>query len=139
MNKIILLGRLTKNPEIKFSQANNTKVANFSFAVNRKYVKQGEERHTNFFNIVVYSKLADFAEKYLKQGLQILVSGRLQNRSWNDSNGQKRYITEVIAEEIDFADSPKKTDDSNTNTTSSNNIPVEDNNNFVPELDDLPF
>ena len=77
--------------------------------------------------------------KYLKQGLQILVSGRLQNRSWNDSNGQKRYITEVIAEEIDFADSPKKTDDSNTNTTSSNNIPVEDNNNFVPELDDLPF
>ncbi len=139
MNKIILLGRLTKNPEIKFSQANNTKVANFSFAVNRKYVKQGEERHTDFFNIVVYSKLADFAEKYLKQGLQILVSGRLQNRSWNDSNGQKRYITEVIAEEIDFADSPKKTDDSNTNTTSSNNIPVEDNNNFVPELDDLPF
>ena len=139
MNKVILLGRLTKNPEIKFSQANNTKVANFSFAVNRKYVKQGEERHTDFFNIVVYSKLADFAEKYLKQGLQILVSGRLQNRSWNDSNGQKRYITEVIAEEIDFADSPKKTDDSNTNTTSSNNIPVEDNNNFVPELDDLPF
>ena len=139
MNKIILLGRLTKNPEIKFSQANNTKVANFSFAVNRKYVKQGEERHTDFFNIVVYSKLADFAEKYLKQGLQILVSGRLQNRSWDDSNGQKRYITEVIAEEIDFADSPKKTDDSNTNTTSSNNIPVEDNNNFVPELDDLPF
>ena len=137
MNKIILLGRLTKNPEIKFSQANNTKVANFSFAVNRKYVKQGEERHTDFFNIVVYSKLADFAEKYLKQGLQILVSGRLQNRSWNDSNGQKRYITEVIAEEIDFADSPKKTDDSNTNTTFNNNTPLEDDNNFVPEPDDL--
>ena len=139
MNKIILLGRLTKNPEIKFSQANNTKVANFSFAVNRKYVKQGEERHTDFFNIVVYSKLADFAEKYLKQGLQILVSGRLQNRSWDDSNGQKRYITEVIAEEIDFADSPKKTDDSNTNTTFNNNTPLEDDNNFVPEPDDLPF
>ena len=139
MNKTILLGRLTKDPDIRYSQATNMMVANFTLAVNRKYVKPGEERQADFINIVTYSKLAEFVQKYLKQGLQILVSGRLQNRSWNDSNGQKRYITEVIAEEIDFADSPKKTDDSNTNTTSSNNIPVEDNNNFVPELDDLPF
>ena len=139
MNKTILLGRLTKDPDIRYSQATNMMVANFTLAVNRKYVKPGEERQADFINIVTYSKLAEFVQKYLKQGLQILVSGRLQNRSWDDSNGQKRYITEVIAEEIDFADSPKKTDDSNTNTTSSNNIPVEDNNNFVPELDDLPF
>lgn len=135
MNKIILLGRLTKDPEIKFSQANNIKVANFSLAVNRKYVKQGEERQTDFFNIVVYSKLADFAEKYLKQGLQILISGRVQNRSWDDDNGQRHYITEVIAEEIDFADSPKKTED---NTTSSD-IPVETEDNFISNPDDLPF
>ena len=139
MNKTILLGRLTKDPDIRYSQATNMMVANFTLAVNRKYVKPGEERQADFINIVTYSKLAEFVQKYLKQGLQILVSGRLQNRSWDDSNGQKRYITEVIAEEIDFADSPKKTDDSNTNTTSSNNIPVEDNNNFVPEPDDLPF
>ncbi len=139
MNKIILLGRLTKDPEIRYSQANNMMVSNFSLAVNRKYVKPGEERQADFINIVTYSKLAEFVQKYLKQGLQILVSGRLQNRSWDDSNGQKRYITEVIAEEIDFADSPKKTDDSNTNTTSNNNIPVYDDNNFVPEPDDLPF
>ena len=79
------------------------------------------------------------AGKDCKQGLQIIVSGRLQNRSWNDSNGQKRYITEVISEEIDFADSPKKTDDNNNTTFSSNNIPIEDDNNFVPEPDDLPF
>lgn len=139
MNKIILLGRLTKDPEIRYSQTNNMMIANFTLAVNRKYVKPGEERLTDFINIVTYSKLAEFAQKYLKQGLQILVSGRLQNRSWNDSNGQKRYITEVISEEIDFADSPKKTDDNNTTTFSSNNIPIEDDNNFVPEPDDLPF
>jgi len=137
MNKIILLGRLTKDPEIRYSQTNNMMIANFTLAVNRKYVKPGEERLTDFINIVTYSKLAEFAQKYLKQGLQIIVSGRLQNRSWNDSNGQKRYITEVISEEIDFADSPKKTDDNNNTTFSS--IPIEDDNNFVPELDDLPF
>ena len=67
MNKIILLGRLTKAPEIRFSQTNNIKVASFSLAVNRKYVKEGEERQADFFNIVGYSKLADFIEKYLKQ------------------------------------------------------------------------
>ncbi len=139
MNKIILLGRLTKDPEIRYSQTNNMMIANFTLAVNRKYVKPGEERLTDFINIVTYSKLAEFAQKYLKQGLQIIVSGRLQNRSWNDSNGQKRYITEVISEEIDFADSPKKTDDNNNTTFSSNNIPIEDDNNFVPEPDDLPF
>ncbi len=139
MNKTILLGRLTKDPDIRYSQATNMMVANFTLAVNRKYVKPGEERQADFINIVTYSKLAEFVQKYLKQGLQILVSGRLQNRSWDDSNGQKRYITEVIAEEIDFADSPKKTDDSNTNTTFNNNTPLEDDNNFVPEPDDLPF
>ena len=71
MNKSILLGRLTKNPEIRYSQTNNMKVATFTLAVNRKYVKQGEERQADFINIVTYSKLEDFAEKYLKQRLQI--------------------------------------------------------------------
>ena len=80
MNKIILLGRLTKAPEIRFSQTNNIKVASFSLAVNRKYVKEGEERQADFFNIVGYSKLVDFIEKYLKQGIQICVLGRRQTR-----------------------------------------------------------
>ena len=71
MNKSILLGRLTKVPEIRYSQSTNTKVALFTLAVNRKYVKEGEERQTDFINIISYSKLADFAEKYLSQGIQI--------------------------------------------------------------------
>lgn len=143
MNKIILLGRLTKNPEIRFSQKNQNKIANFTLAVNRKYVAQGEERQADFINIVTYSKLAEFAEKYLKQGLQICVSARLQIRTYDDNNGQKRYATEVIAEEIDFADSPKKADESILWSNSSNNSNQTTTNTddgvIMGDNDDLPF
>lgn len=144
MNKVILLGRLTKEPEIRFSQANNTKIAVFTLAVNRKYVRPGEERQTDFINIVAYSKLADFCEKYLHKGNQICVCGRIQTRTYDDNNGIKRYITEIIAEEIDFADS-KKVDDSilSANTANNSNNITENNNiedNSVDFCgDDLPF
>ena len=108
MNKVILLGRLTKNPEIRYSQKNNMMVANFTLAVNRKYVKPGEERQADFINIVTYSKFAEFVQKYLKQGLQVCICGRMQTRTYDDNNGIKRYVTEIIAEDIDFADSFKK-------------------------------
>lgn len=141
MNKVILLGRLTKNPDIRYSQTNNMMVASFSLAVNRKYVKQGEERQTDFINIVAYSKLAEFVQKYLKVGLQICICGRMQTRTWEDKNGQKRYVTEVIAEDIDFADSPKKTDESvlyaSTPVNSTNQNNQEDE--FISDGDDLPF
>ncbi len=144
MNKSILLGRLTKNPEIKLSQKNNTKVANFTLAVNRKYVAPGEERKADFINIVAYSKLAEFVEKYLKQGLQICVCGRIQTRTYEDNNGQKRYITEIIAEEIDFADSFKKLepDESMLNSsipTNDNSTQTENIDDSVLASDDLPF
>ena len=136
MNKSILLGRLTKEPEIRVSQKNNTKVANFTLAVNRKYVAQGEERQADFINIVAYSKLAEFVEKYLNKGLQVCISGRIQTRVYEDNNGQKHYITEIIAEEINFADSQRKVD----NTIDTNNTPiVEDTNNEIMQDDDLPF
>lgn len=120
MNKVILLGRLTKAPEIRFSQKNNVKFAHFTLAVNRKYVAQGKERQTDFINIVTISKLADFAEQYLKQGLQICLCGRIQTRNWEDENGKKHYATEVTGEEIYFVDNPKKTAESilNSNTAS---------------------
>lgn len=142
MNKIILLGRLTKTPEIKFSQTNNIKVASFSLAVNRKYVKEGEERQADFFNIVGYSKLADFIEKYLKQCIQICVLGRLQTRNYEDKNGIRRYVTEVIAEEIDFADSFTKIDgntDSTQETVSEDLKEDSSSNDFISNGDDLPF
>lgn len=142
MNKTILLGRLTKNPEIKFSQTNNVKVATFSLAVNRKYVKQGEERQADFFNIVAYSKLGDFVEKFLKQGIQVCVNGRLQTRNYEDKNGIKRYVTEVIAEEIDFADSYTKIESNadNTQETVSEELKEKDaSEDFISNSDDLPF
>lgn len=142
MNKTILLGRLTKNPEIKFSQINNVKVVTFIIAVNRKYIKQGEERQADFFNIVAYSKLAEFVERFLKQGIQICVLGRLQTRNYEDKNGVKRYVTEIIAEEIDFADSYTKIEGNTDNTekTISEDLKEKDTSeDFISNGDDLPF
>lgn len=143
MNKVMLLGRLTKAPEIRYSQANEMKVALFTLAVNRKYVKSGEERKADFINIVAYSKLAEFAERYLKQGTQICVCGRLQTRNYEDKNGIKRYITEVIAEELYFADSLKKEDCSilnlNKPVNSQENTDTNTNEDIITSDDDLPF
>ena len=146
MNKSILLGRLTKVPEIRLSQKTNTKVASFTLAVNRKYVAQGEERQADFINIVAYSKLAEFVETYLRQGLQICVCGRIQTRTYEDNNGQKRYITEIIAEEIDFADSLKKQQPDerilySSTTESDNNTKINNTEETEGALvsDDLPF
>lgn len=144
MNKSILLGRLTKAPEIRYSQKNNIKVANFTLAVNRKYVAQGEERQADFINIVAYSKLAEFAEKYLKQGLQICVCGRIQTRTYDDNNGIKRYVTEIIAEEIDFADSLKKQEPDESilygsTPGNANSTPAENTEDSLLASDDLPF
>lgn len=143
MNKVILMGRLTRDPEVRYTSNTNTLVANFSLAVNRRFAKQGEERETDFINIVAYSKLADFSEKYLSQGTQVNVVGRLQNRSYEDKNGTKKYISEIIAEEIYFADSKKKADESILWQNNSNNTQVTDTTGNIDGLfdsaDDLPF
>lgn len=139
MNKVILLGRLTKNPEIRFSQTNNTKVALFTLAVDRNYVKPGEERQTDFISLVAYSKLADFAEKYLKQGTQICMCGRMQVRNWTDDEGKRRYATDVIAEEIKFAESARKQEESNTDVSTSENSTENIDEQTITSDDDLPF
>lgn len=139
MNKSLLLGRLTKKPEIRLSQANNTKVASFTLAVNRKYVKEGEERQADFINIIAYAKLAEFVEKYLDKGMQICLTGRIQTRVWDDANGQKRYATEIIAEEIDFADSNKKDNNNLSNVFGGPSSPIPTNTESSLETDDLPF
>ena len=115
MNKVILLGRLTKDPDIRYSQENKLMVAKFTLAVNRSYVKQGEERQTDFISVVVYSKLAEFVEKYLKKGTQICLCGRIQTRVWTDDNNQRHYITEVIADEINFTGGVNKSEGADIN------------------------
>ena len=107
MNKVILMGRLTRDPEVRYTQTNNTLVASFSLAVNRRFARQGEERNADFFNVVAWSKTGEFCSKYFKKGQQVGVIGRLQTRTWDDQNGTKHYITEVVAEEAYFADSKR--------------------------------
>ncbi len=105
MNKVILMGRLTRDPEVRYTQTSNTLVASFSLAVNRRFVRQGEERQADFINIVAWGKTGEFCSKYFKKGQQVGVIGRINTRTWDDDKGQKHYVTEVVAEETYFADS----------------------------------
>ena len=107
MNKTILMGRLTRDVDVRYTQTNNAMVSNFTLAVNRRFVKEGEERQADFINIVSFGKTAEFVSKYFKKGQQVGVIGRIQTRTWDDEQGQKRYVTEVVAEEVYFADSKR--------------------------------
>lgn len=136
MNKILLMGRLTRDPEIRYTQTNNVPVANFTLAVNRRFVKPGEERQADFINIVAWNKLGEFCSKYFKKGQQVNIVGRLETRSWEDQEGQKRYATEVIAEEAYFADTKKEiTPVENPETELKNAL----GENFTVQENDLPF
>lgn len=110
MNKVILMGRLTRGVETRYTQTTNTMVAGFTLAVNRRITNKDGERQADFISVVAWSKTAEFCSKYFKKGQQVLVVGRLQTRSYEDDKGTKHYITEVVAEEVYFADS-KKADD----------------------------
>lgn len=107
MNKICLIGRLTKDVEVRYTQSNNTMVASFSLAVNRRFKQEGQP-DADFINIVAWNKTAEFCNKYFKKGQQIGLIGRIQTRTWDDDNGQKHYVTEVVAEEVYFAGEKKE-------------------------------
>ena len=144
MNKVILMGRLTRDPEIRYTQTNNTVVASFSLAVNRRFVRQGEERQADFINIVAWSKLGEFCGKYFKKGQQVGIIGRIQTRTWDDDQGVKHYVTEVVAEEVYFADSRRDGDGSSSSFESSFGATMPggmgDASDFeVSASDDLPF
>lgn len=135
MNKVILLGRLTKDVDVRYTQTNNIMVASFSLAVNRRFAKEGEERQADFINVVAWSKTAEFCSKYFKKGQQVGIIGRIQTRNWEDDHLQKHYVTEVVAEEAYFADSKREGADESILGSST---PV--NNEFeLTQDDDLPF
>ena len=135
MNSVNLIGRLTRDVEIRYTQTNNTAVANFTIAVNRAYVKEGEERQADFIPIIVWGKTGEFCQKYFRKGMQVGITGRIQTRNWDDDQGQKHYVTEIVAEHVYFADSKK--DDNQV----SNEIPQQDfaQPTFEGSSDDLPF
>lgn len=109
MNKVILMGRLTRSPEVRYSQgAEPVAVARYTLAVNRRF-KRKDEPEADFIPCVALGKSGEFAEKYFRKGQLVAVTGRLQVRSWEDNEGKKRWTTEVIIEEQHFAESKKDT------------------------------
>lgn len=139
LNKIILMGRLTRDPEVRYSQgAEPMAIARYSLAVNKRFKRQGEQ-DTDFIPCVAFGKQGEFAEKYLSKGQMISVVGRLQVKNWNDNNGNKRTTTEVVVEEQYFAES-KKSNAENGQKRENSGIgegfyPIDDD----VKDDDLPF
>ena len=125
MNKVILMGRLTKDPEIRYTQ-NNTPVCNFTLAVDRRFSK---DKQADFISCQAWQKTAEFISKYFQKGSMIAVVGRIQTRTWEDNEGKKRYITEVIVDEAYFTGSKSKTETDKATDT------------WHPDYedDDLPF
>ena len=143
MNKVILMGRLTSQPELKTTQS-NLAVTSFSIAVDRGYSKQGEDKQTDFFNIVCWRQRAEFVCKYFVKGQLIALDGSLQTRQYQDNNGNTRYVTEVVADNVYF------TGDKRNAEQQPNQQPQQQNQQQQPQQyqqqninmlvdDDLPF
>lgn len=145
-NKVILIGNLTADPELK-QTASGISACTFSIAVNRRYKDQNGNNECDFFNIVAWRERAEFVTRYFKKGKPILVCGQLQNRSWTDNNGQKRYATEVVADEVSFVGSNENaTEQQNTAAPSAYTPAAYTGNNAaaaqfeeIPADSDLPF
>ena len=105
MNKVILIGRLTREPEVRYSQGENASaVARYTLAVDRRFKREGDAT-ADFISCVCFGKLAEFAEKYLRQGVKIAVTGRIQTGSYTNKDGVRVYTTDVVVEEQEFAES----------------------------------
>ena len=116
MNKIILMGRLTRDAEVRYlSGEKSIAIAKFSLAVDRRFKREGEAE-ADFFNCTAFGKQAEFVEKYLKQGTKILLTGRVQNDNYTNKEGQKVYSVSIMAEEIEFAESKGTPDSQQQNT-----------------------
>lgn len=141
MNKVILMGRLTRDPEVRYSQGESANaVARYTLAVDRRFKRDGDAT-ADFINCVSFGRAAEFAEKYLRQGVKIAVTGRIQTGSYTNKDGVRVYTTDVVVEEQEFAESKAA---SAQNNESPNNIPnISDGDGFmdIPEdVDDqLPF
>lgn len=105
MNKVILMGRLTRDPEVRYSQGENgSAVARFSLAVDRRFKRAGDAE-ADFFNCTAFGRQAEFVERYLKRGTKMVVTGRIQNNNYTNRDGQKVYSVQIIVEELEFAES----------------------------------
>lgn len=120
MNKVELIGRLTRDPEIRYSQGENQQaIARYTLAVDRRFRKEGSEQTADFIGCVAFGRQAEFAEKYFHQGIKIAVTGRIQTGRYTNKEGQTVYTTDVVVEEQEFAES-KAASSANQNTQTGN-------------------
>lgn len=146
INKAILMGRLTRDPELRHT-GSGTAVCSFSIAIDNGY---GDNRQTDFINCVAWNKTAEFVEKYFTKGRMIIVVGRISTRTWEGQDGKKNYVTEVVASEVSFGESKRAADDNGYSAPQRQDFGMDSN---VPEMpadteddfvaletnDDLPF
>ena len=141
LNKVILAGRLTSDPELKMTTS-GISVTSFTLAVNRKYIKD-QQQQADFINIVAWRQTAEFISRYFRKGYAICITGSIQVRSWQDQHGQKHYATEIIADEAMFVDSKsdnQTVSDSTYNTGTTGQVSDTDTQNVeITPDDNLPF
>ena len=124
MNKVILMGRLTRDPEVRYSQGDQaTAVARYTLAVDRRFRRDNEQQTADFIGCVAFGKLGEFAEKYLRKGTKVVVTGRIQTGSYTNKDGQKVYTTDVVVEECEFAESKNSGGDNSGFTPSDRPSP----------------
>ena len=112
MNKVILMGRLTRDPEVRYSQGDQaTAIARYTLAVDRRFRRDGDQQSADFIGCVAFGRAAEFAEKYFRKGTKIAVTGRIQTGSYTNKDGQKVYTTDVVVEEQEFAESKNASSD----------------------------
>lgn len=147
MNKVILMGRLTRDPEIRYSQGNDQMaIARYTLAVDRRFNRNNSDQTADFIGCVAFGKSAEFAEKYLKQGTKIVATGRIQTGSYTNKDGNKVYTTDVVVEDQEFAESKGSASSSTSNGYQPAGRPAPGNASAegfmsIPEgiEDDLPF
>jgi single-strand DNA-binding protein len=141
MNKVFLIGRLTKDPELKFTTGSGAAVATFSIAVDRTFTKQDGQKEADFLNIVCWNKLAELVANNLGKGRLVAVSGQIRTRNYQAQDGRKVYVTEIIADEVKFLDRPKDGGQGNYRAGESRGEFAPSNENeFLPVDDeDIPF
>lgn len=141
MNKVILMGRLTRDPEVRYTQGDNASVvARFSLAIDRRFKKDGEQT-ADFISCVAFGKTSEFIEKYGRKGTKFVVEGRIQTGSYTNKDGQKVYTTDVVVEQVEFAESKASADGNTTNNTSNSNTPTDTSFMDIPDGidEELPF
>ena len=144
LNKVVLMGRLTKDPELKYTPS-NVAVTTFTVAVDRNYARQGEQRQTDFINVVAWRTTAEFVAKYFSKGQLMALSGSIQTRTWDDNEGKRHYVTEVVADEVYFAEGKRDNAGTSyqapmpTETPAAQQMPKSPDFEISPDDDDLPF